>query len=64
MTDTLGSNTTPLVIELLPLHQLSEESEHDNDVQFPTALHTEAEDREPDQKLAVFPYIPLIFSLK
>ena len=55
MTDTLGSNTTPHPIELFSLHQLSEESERDNDVQFPTAPHTEAEVGEPDQKYAVFP---------
>ncbi|KAI9455783.1 hypothetical protein BJY52DRAFT_1278584 [Lactarius psammicola] len=51
MADTPDANTTQLPTELSYLHQLSEESERDNHVPFPTTPDTPAEAGEPNQSL-------------
>ena len=65
MTDTPGSNTTPLPTELSSLHQLPEESEYDNDVPFPTAPDAQAEAGGADQNQRCsydfYPTVPRIF---
>lgn len=51
MTNSPGANTTPLPAELSSLRQLSEVSERDNDVTFPTVTDAEVEVGEADQNL-------------